>query len=197
MAEDTSASVIPLHQVPPKKRGGTGAEPAKTPRQRKPRKPKVAVPTEDADSLSSESLIPPEYLSAHVESADPPVAPLPAVTSQPAVTLPPAEPVTPSSRRQLGSFLLSIAALALAGVGIANYHWSVTQNGLSFALPTGTTTNAANFQFTPATGGLYAVTLAVTDSDGETGSDTVSILVNATPSSVAFGAPSSVPVGTS
>jgi hypothetical protein len=129
MAEDTSASVIPLHQVPPKKRGGTGAEPAKTPRQRKPRKPKVAVPA-DADSLSSESLIPPEYLSAHVESADPPVTPLPTVTSQPAVTLPSAEPVTPS-RHQIGSVLLSIAALALAGVGIAMNGWFARSLGSS------------------------------------------------------------------
>ena len=86
---------------------------------------------------------------------------------------------------------------SLAGVGIATYHWSVTQNGLSYTLPTGTITNAANFQFTPATGGLYAVTLAVTDSDGETGSDTVTILVNSISGAAAFGAPSNVPVGTS
>jgi len=123
MAEDTSASVIPLHQVPPKKRGKTSAEPVKAPRQRKPRKPKVAVPA-DAEQLPSESLIPPEYLSAHVESADPPVTPSPTVTWQPA------EPVTPS-RRQVVSVLLSIAALALAGVGIAMNGWFARSLGSS------------------------------------------------------------------
>jgi hypothetical protein len=125
MADDTaaSASVIPLHQVPPKRRGKAGAERAKAARQRKPRKPKAAAPA-DAESASSESLIPPEYLSAHLEFAEPPITP------SPAETVPSAEPVTPS-RRQVGPVLLSTAALALAGVGIAMNGWFARSLGSS------------------------------------------------------------------
>jgi hypothetical protein len=114
MADDTSASVISLHQVPLKKRGQSGAERAKVSRPRKPRKAKAAVPA-DAESSSSDSLIPLEFLSAHLESGEP-VAPSPTVTSHAA------EPVTPSPR-QAASMILSIAALALAGVGIAMNGW--------------------------------------------------------------------------
>jgi hypothetical protein len=123
MADDSTASVIPLHQVPPKKRGKTGAERAKAPRQRKPRKAKAAVPA-DADSSSSESLIPLEFLSADLEFSEPPVTP------SPTVTLHAAEPVTPS-RRRIGPVLLSAAALALAGVGIAMNGWFARSLGSS------------------------------------------------------------------
>jgi hypothetical protein len=123
MADDSTASVIPLHQVPPGKRAKTGAERAKASRQPKPRKAKVAV-SADAESLSSASLIPPEFLSADLEFAEPPVTP------SPTVTLHPAEPVTPS-RRQVGPVLLSIAALALAGVGIAMNGWFARSLGSS------------------------------------------------------------------
>jgi hypothetical protein len=117
MADDSTASVIPLHQVPPKKRGKTGAERAKAPRQRKPRKTKAAVPAdEDEDSSTSDSLIPLEFLSADLEFAEPPVTP------SPIVTLHSTEPVTPS-RPRIGPVLLSAAALALAGVGIAMNGW--------------------------------------------------------------------------
>jgi hypothetical protein len=126
MPDDSTASVIPLHQVPPKKRGKTGAERAKASRQRKPRKAKAAVPADD-ESSSSESLIPLEFLSADLEFAEPPVTPPPTVTLQAA------EPVAPSrpSPRRIGPVLLSAAALALAGVGIAMNGWFARSLGSS------------------------------------------------------------------
>ena len=122
MADDSTASVIPLHQVPSKKRGKTGAERAKAPRQRKRQKPKAAVP-EDTETLSSGSLIPLEFSSANPEFAEPPVTPSPTVTEPVAepVRVHAAEPVPPS-RRRVGPFLLSIAALALAGASPAWAH---------------------------------------------------------------------------
>jgi hypothetical protein len=131
MADDSTASVIPLHQVPPRKRVKPGAERAKASRQRKPRKPKVAVSedSEDAESSSSAALIPLEYLSANYEIADPPVTP------SPTETLHAAEPVTPSRRQvfpvRVGPVLLSAAALALAGVGIAMNGWFARSLGSS------------------------------------------------------------------
>jgi hypothetical protein len=122
MADDSTASVIPLHQVPPRKRIKAGAERAKASRERKPRKPKAAVSAE-AESPSSESLIPPEFLSADFEIAEP-------VAPPPTVTLPAAEPVTPS-RRHIGPVLLSAAALALASVGIAMNGWFARSLGSS------------------------------------------------------------------
>src|SRR3954470_4706536 len=95
MADDFSASVIPLHQVPPKPKEvpsrakevpaktrakaapKADAEPAKPKRQRKPRPPKVAVPAADEDSASSELLIPAEFSSAHLDYPEPPLAPTP------------------------------------------------------------------------------------------------------------------------
>jgi hypothetical protein len=119
MADDSTASVIPLHQVPPKKRG---AERAKAHRPRKRKKPKAAV-SADAEAPSSESLIPPEFLSAHLELPEPPITP-------PTVTLQVTEPVTPL-RRQVAPVLLSIAALALAGVGITMNGWFARSLGSS------------------------------------------------------------------
>jgi hypothetical protein len=123
MADDTAASVIAFHQVLPKKRGKTGAERAKTSRPRKRRKPKVAVLPDD-EALSSEALIPPEFSSENLELAEPPVTP------PPAVTLDAAEPAKPS-RRQVAPILLSIAALALASVGIAMNGWFARSLGSS------------------------------------------------------------------
>jgi hypothetical protein len=122
MAEDTTASVIPLHQVPPRRRAKTSGERAKAPRQRKRQKRKAAV-SADAEASSSASLIPLEFLAANLEFAEP-------VTLSPAATLRSAEPVTPS-RRQVGPVLLSTAALALAGVGIAMNGWFARSLGSS------------------------------------------------------------------
>ena len=135
MADDASASVITLHQVPPKRKGRTevksdakpevkaeAAEPAKPKRQRKPRTPKAPVP---AAAEASDALIPAEFSSAHLDYAEPVVTPPPPTP----VTLQVVEPVIPArrqaapTRRHVAPVLLSLAALALAGVGI-------TMNGL-------------------------------------------------------------------
>lgn len=132
MADDVSASVIPLHQVPPKPKEvapkpkaratpKADAEPAKPKRQRKPRTPKAPAPLDKDDSALSAVLIPAEYSSAHLELAEPPMAPAVAPPPPQIVTLQPTEPV--ARRRHLAPVLLSLAALALAGVGI-------TMNGL-------------------------------------------------------------------
>jgi len=135
MADDASASVITLHQVPPKPKDVPAktrakatpkaeAEPAKPKRQRKPRTPKAPVPAAANDSASSELLIPAEFSSAHLEFAEP-VAQAPVTLPAP-VTVQATKPVTSSRRqsgRHLAPVLLSMAALALAGVGI-------TMNGL-------------------------------------------------------------------
>jgi len=127
MADDTSAFVIPLHQVapknPPKKRTKTGAERAKAYRQRK------KAPAPKAAPPSSEFLIPTDSPSADAANAAPPgpgpadqmsqiskleiAAPDPTVTSH-AVTV---------SRRPVASILLSAAAIALACVGITMNGW--------------------------------------------------------------------------
>src|SRR6202789_2125798 len=110
MAEDTAASVISFYQVPPDAKAKTGAGRAKAKRPRRRKKPKAAAPSEEAEP-PSESLIPAEYLSADWAVTEPTAAPPAAVTSDVA------ELVTPL-RRQVVPILLSVAALALAGVGI-------------------------------------------------------------------------------
>ena len=137
MADDVSASVITLHQVPPKRKGRTDVksdaqmgplpdakaevEPVKPKRQRKPRKPKAPAV---ADAEASDTLIPAEFSSAHLEFSPPAITPPP-----PPVALQVTEPVTPArrpvtaARHWVAPTLLSLAALALAGVGI-------TMNGL-------------------------------------------------------------------
>jgi hypothetical protein len=127
MADDTIASVIPLHQVPLKKREKRAAGRIKTDRPRK-RKAKVAA-SEEAEYpsspslLPSEFLIPPEFLPANDVAAEPSVAP-------PAATSHPNEAVT-RSRAQLAPVLLSIAALALAIVGITINGWFARSLGSS------------------------------------------------------------------
>ena len=59
MADDTTAAVIPLHQLPPKKKDGTKAQRAKADRPRKKQKA-VATAAVEPELSSSESLIPPE-----------------------------------------------------------------------------------------------------------------------------------------
>jgi hypothetical protein len=129
MAEDTTASVIPLHQVPPKKKARTSAQRSKPRAPRKPRKAKAAQPADD-DAPASETLIPPEFLSTDLVVAEPPAAPPPPVAVQ--AVEPFREPALPSQRRQLfAPILLSIAALALAGVGITMNGWFARSLGSS------------------------------------------------------------------
>jgi hypothetical protein len=122
MADETTASVIPLHQVPPKKRVKTDAERSKAYRQRKRQRAKTAV-SADAESPTSESLIPLEFSSADSAFAEPPVTP-------PTVTSHLAEPVT-QWWRHVAPVLLSAAALALAGVGITMNGWFARSLGSS------------------------------------------------------------------
>src|SRR5689334_22893987 len=76
MADDSTASVIPLHQVPPPKRKArTPAKRARSDQPRK-RKAKADAPTE-AEAASSASLIPPEFLSTELVVVDAPAAPAP------------------------------------------------------------------------------------------------------------------------
>jgi hypothetical protein len=114
MADDTIASIIPLHQIPLKKRDRKRAERTGASRPRK-RRPKAAAPIA-TQTLSSESLIPPEFLPNYD------AMPEPAITPPPALTPPPNEAVPPS-RGRFASALLSIAALALAAVGITINGW--------------------------------------------------------------------------
>jgi len=128
MAEDTTASVIPLHQVPPKKKARTSAQRGKPRQPRKPRKPKAAAPPPDDDAPASETLIPADFLSTDLVVAETPTAPPARVQALEPIS----EPALRSSRRQLfAPVLLSIAALALAGVGITMNGWFARSLGAS------------------------------------------------------------------
>lgn len=124
MADETTASVIALHQVAPKKKTRRGAErPKERPKAYRRRK-KSASATEVAPP-SSDHLIPLDFLSADVSAASPvpateTVSDLTPITPQrpPAATLP---AVTPSG--SIASHVLVVAALGLAGVGIVINGW--------------------------------------------------------------------------
>src|ERR1700744_5999402 len=116
MADDTNASIIPLHHVPLKKREKKAAA-RKTANPRK-KKIRVAVAEEtefpaSSSLLPSEFLIPPEFLPANDVNAESPI-PSSQSTSHRNDTASSRLP-TPS-RPHLASILLSIAALALAAV---------------------------------------------------------------------------------
>jgi hypothetical protein len=115
MAEDTTASVIPLHQAPPKRKARTSSARAKANRRRKRQAVKPAAPMEE-DSSASATLIPPEFSSVDLGLTEATVTPLPRATTQ--ASLPVARP-----RRTISALLLSTAALALAGVGITMNGW--------------------------------------------------------------------------
>src|SRR3569832_943724 len=114
MADDTNVSVIPLHHAPLKKRARKAAGRVGANRSRKKRaKAETSDEAEFASSASllpSEFLIPPEFLPANDVGAEPPITPL--------NTTPQASDGVTRSRRQLAPALLSLAALALAVVGI-------------------------------------------------------------------------------
>src|ERR1700754_1463673 len=123
MAEETTASVIPLHQAPPKAKRNSGRAKADRPRKRQKAKP---VASADAGSPASEPLIPPEFLPVDSAITEPPVTRQHATEA----TLPLAEPVKPW-RRQVAPVLLSIAALGLAAVGITINGWFARSLGSS------------------------------------------------------------------
>jgi hypothetical protein len=116
MADDTFASVIALHQP---KRAKTPAQRARVHRPRKPRKAKAA-PSPDADSQSSETLIPADFSLANFSVAEAPVTPPPTVKLR---------GVTPPHR--VASILLAAAAFALAGVGVTTNGWFARSLGSS------------------------------------------------------------------
>src|ERR1700678_431053 len=122
MADDTIASVIPLHQIPLKKRDKKNVARAKTYRPRKKRA--KAAASAESDLLSSESFIPPEFLPTEEAISEPPVTPPSAVTSHPTEAV-------ASSRDYVAPVLLSIAALALAAVGITINGWFARSLGSS------------------------------------------------------------------
>jgi hypothetical protein len=121
MADDVSASVIPLHQPRPKK-VKTGAERAKAYRRRK------KASAANAEPPSSEHLIPVDFPSADAANAALPM-PAPAEQLSQMPQLPSVSPATVTlrgvgpSRRPVASVLLSTAALALAAVGIVMNGW--------------------------------------------------------------------------
>src|SRR5438093_11305075 len=92
MAEDSTAFVIPLHQVPAKRK--KAAAPRKVNRQR--RQKAKAAPAAEAEPPSHEFLIPPEFLPANDRTADA-AAPLRPIVRQAAPT---------SLRRKLASLFL-------------------------------------------------------------------------------------------
>ncbi len=129
MADDTAASIIPLHQIPLKKREKKAAGRARASRPRKKRA-KAATRDEEAESFSSapllpsEFLIPPEFLAADEAVPESPATPPRAATAEPN------EIVVPS-RRHPAAVLLSIAAVALAVVGITINGWFARSLGSS------------------------------------------------------------------
>jgi hypothetical protein len=133
MADDTVASVIPLHHVPLKKRSRKGNERTKPSRQRR-KKAKTVAFDDDAESsssslLPSEFLIPPEFLPANDVFPEASAAPQP-VTTFHSDKVHPDEAAAPA-RRSLAAILLSIAALALAVVGITINGWFARSLGSS------------------------------------------------------------------
>jgi hypothetical protein len=116
MADDTIASIIVLHQP---KRAKAGAQRARAYRPRKRQKAKAAL-SPDAESPSSESLIPVGFSSENTAFTESPVTPVPIVTLR---------AVTPSNR--VASILLMAAAFALAGVGITTNGWFARSLGSS------------------------------------------------------------------
>jgi hypothetical protein len=136
MADETTASVIPLHQGPPKK-PRKRAEPAKAqrPRSKKPPAAKTVAPPSSDDDL-----IPLEFLSADTNGAAPPAPATRSETvSEVAVEMPSRAPADTAAaaplRRSAASYVLVAAAIGLAAVGIVINGW--------FARSLGSTETAA------------------------------------------------------
>jgi len=121
MADDSSAYVIPLHQVPPKRKK-TAPRGARV--NRKARQTAKAALAAEAEPSSFESLIPPDFLAANDRTADDAQQLKPiAGRAAPVISL----------RRKLASILLAVAAFALAVVGIAINGWFARSLGANDA----------------------------------------------------------------
>jgi hypothetical protein len=108
LADDTSASIITLHQPRPKKATKTAAERAREYRQRKKAEKSVAAPDLPVPASPVPASVP--------ATVSTPVTPLPS----PTVAF---RSVTPPSRRHAAPVLLTVAALALAVVGMTMNGW--------------------------------------------------------------------------
>jgi hypothetical protein len=129
MADDTAVSIIPLRQIPLKKREKKATR-AKASRPRKKRAKVDDSLDDEAGSFSSaallpsEFLIPPEFLQADEPASESPV-------TRPAVITPESNESVPRARRPLTAILLAVAASALAVVGITINGWFARSLGSS------------------------------------------------------------------
>ncbi len=90
--------------------------------------------------------------------------------------------VTPSQPAAGTAFTLTSAQTAVvAGRSIASYNWTLVSGGGIVSSLSGA--NTASASATPTAGGSFIVTLTVTDSLGETGSQTVEVSVTGAPPS--------------
>jgi hypothetical protein len=119
-ADETIASVIPLHQP---KKAKTGAERSRAYRQRKRKKPKAVAPPNE-ESPSSELLKLEAFSSADSTLAELSVTP-------PIVTVRDVARDEGAPSRSVSRILLLAAALALASVGIAMNGWYARSLGAS------------------------------------------------------------------
>jgi hypothetical protein len=125
MADDATAYVIPLHQVPGERKDKTGAMRAKAYRQRKRQKAELAT---SAAPPSSES---PEPARARTGSlSQPEYPPADGVIAEPAVT---PRPTVAPSRHYFAHVLLTTAALTLGAAGVAINGWFARSLGSSDA----------------------------------------------------------------
>jgi hypothetical protein len=116
MADETTASVIPLHHIAPKKARKRAAK-ASRPRKRKPEPAELAPP-------NSEHLIPIEYLSEDASQAEAAVPPAASeVVSYEPADMPQRASAAATPLRSIASYVLVAAALSLAGVGIVINGW--------------------------------------------------------------------------
>jgi hypothetical protein len=125
MADDTTAFVVPLHQVPGETKDKTGAMRAKAYRQRKRQKAELAISAAPPSSVSpvpararTGSLSKPEYPPADGVIAEPSVTPRPTVVP---------------TRHCFAPVLLTAAALTLGAAGVAINGWFARSMGSSDA----------------------------------------------------------------
>ena len=95
--------------------------------------------------------------------------------------------VAPATGTEGSAITASVTATDVAADTIG-YAWTVTKDGEAYALPNGTTTNAAALTFTPTDNGSYTLNLTVTDEDGGTtlASKTIAV-ANANPTAAVTG----------
>ncbi len=124
MGDESVASVVPLHQVPPNRKAKTAAERAKAYRRRKQQKTSAAAAAEMGNP--SADVLKPSFAGLVPKLAIAETC----VTQVPTETTLPAFPATPS-RPQLAPIVLSTAAIALAATGITINGWFARSLGSS------------------------------------------------------------------